>query len=125
MNRNSQIRRLSYLLQIVSVSLGFIVFFAALYWAIDTLNWGWVLSREGNRADSFLSFLYFSMGTFFRIGYGDQVPVGLTQWIAGLEAMSNFAIEILIITEWVTAALEKSTFLHTRERLENLLPRRR
>lgn len=124
MKRNSRFHLLSYLLQIAFISLGVIVFFAFLYWGVDSLNWGWVLDREGSRESSFFSFLYFSMGTFFRIGYGDQAPVDLFRWIAGLEAMSNFAIEIIIITELVKTALEKAISLGTRERLESLLSRR-
>jgi hypothetical protein len=33
------------------------------------------------------------METFFRIGYSDQVPVGVVMWIVGLEAV-HFLIEI-------------------------------
>jgi hypothetical protein len=110
-----------YLPQLLLICLGIIFFFAVCYWSIDTINWGWLLNRNGDREKEFLAMLYFSMGTFFRIGYGDQVPIGLSRWIVGLEAFSNYLIEVIFIARLVTSILGKFISFSIRERLEALL----
>lgn len=115
-------RRVSAILQLVLLSLGLIVLFAIAYWAMDKLNWG-TLQREAQRAVGFLPFLYFSIETFFRIGYGTQAPSG-GMWVAvTLEALSHFIIEILFIAHFATLGLSKLISLSDRTRLENLLHR--
>jgi hypothetical protein len=87
----------------------------------DTLNWGQILNRQGHQETQFVDFLYFSIGTFFRIGYGDQIPIGVNRWIAGIEAFSNYAIEIVFMARLVTNFLSKFVMSSIRDRLEILL----
>ncbi|WP_106544342.1 ion channel [Chroococcidiopsis sp. CCALA 051] len=113
----------SAVLQLVLLSFGLTILFALVYWGIDGLNWGLLQDREGKRAVRFLPFLYFSIETFFRIGYGTQVPLG-AMWIAvTLEALSHFVVEILFIAHFATLSLNKLVSLSNRTRLENLLNR--
>lgn len=116
-------RWVSTILQLVLLSLGLIILFATLYWGMDGLNWGVLQDREGVRATGFLPFLFFSIETFFRIGYGTQVPLG-AMWVAvTLEALSHFVIEILFIAHFATLGLDRLVSLSNRARLENLLNR--
>lgn len=113
----------SAVLQLVLLSFGLTILFALVYWGIDGLNWGLLQDREGKRAVRFLPFLDFSIETFFRIGYGTQVPLG-AMWIAvTLEALSHFVVEILFIAHFATLSLNKLVSLSNRTRLENLLNR--
>jgi hypothetical protein len=112
-----------YLPQLVLICCAIIVFFTVCYWSINALNWGWILNRESQRENDFLGMLYFSMGTFFRIGYGDQVPVGLSRWFAGLEALSNYLVEVLFISRLIINMLEKFISFSIRQRLENIFHR--
>lgn len=121
MNYNWKIRWHIYLSQLLFVCLGLVVFFAFGYWIADTKNWGQILNREGHRENQFFEFLYFSIGTFFRIGYGDQIPVGANRWLAGIEAFSNYAIEIVFMARLVTNFLGKFVMSNIRTRLESLL----
>lgn len=123
MNQPWTIRWHIYLPQLLLICLGIIVFFAVCYWSIDILNWGWLLNRKGDREKEFLGMLYFSMGTFFRIGYGDQVPFGLNRWLVGLEAFSNYFVEVIFIARLIMNVLGKFISFSIRERLENLLTR--
>ncbi len=110
-----------YLSQLFIVCLGLVVIFAFWYWMADTCNWGQTLNREGHQESQFTEFLYFSIGTFFRIGYGDQIPVGVNRWIAGIEAFSNYALEIVFMARLVTNFLSKFVMSSIRDRLETLL----
>lgn len=113
----------SAVLQLVLLSFGLTILFALVYWGIDGLNWGLLQDREGKRAVRFLPFLDFSIETFFRIGYGTQVPLG-AMWIAvTLEALSHFVVEILFVAHFATLSLNKLVSLSNRTRLENLLNR--
>ncbi|WP_322506329.1 hypothetical protein [Chroococcidiopsis cubana] len=70
-----------------------------------------------------MPFLYFSIETFFRIGYGTQVPLR-AMWLAvTLEALSHFVVEILFVAHFATLGLNKLVSLSNRTRLENLLNR--
>lgn len=113
----------STILQLVLLSFGLIILFALVYWGMDGLNWGILQDREGKRAVKFLPFLYFSIETFFRIGYGTQVPLG-AMWIGvTLEALSHFVIEILFVAHFATLGLNELVSSSNRTRLENLLNR--
>ena len=113
----------SAVLQLVLLSFGLMILFALVYWGIDGLNWGLLQDREGKRAVRFFPFLYFRIETFFRIGYGTQVPLG-AMWIAvTLEALSHFVVEILFVAHFATLSLNKLVSLSNRTRLENLLNR--
>lgn len=39
----------------------------------------------------------FIMGTFFHIGYGDQVPTDWSCPLVGLEALSSFLLEMVFL----------------------------
>lgn len=93
--------------------------FALLYMGIDRLSWGMVLTRQETREVDFLSLLYFSMGTFFRIGYGDQVPTGWSCLLVGLEALSSYLLELIFLAQVVTATLERFISQRLREKLED------
>jgi hypothetical protein len=121
MNHDWKIRWHIYLSQLLSACLGLVIFFAFWYWMANTCNWGQILNREGHQETQFAEFLYFSIGTFFRIGYGDQIPVGINRWIAGIEAFSNYAVEIIFMARLVTNFLSKFVMLSIRDRLETLL----
>lgn len=121
MNYNWKIRWHIYLSQLLSACLELVVFFAFWYWMADTCNWGQILNREGHQETQFAEFLYFSIGTFFRIGYGDQIPVGVNRWLAGIEAFSNYAIEITFMARLVTNFLSEFVMSSIRDRLETLL----
>lgn len=123
MNQPWKINWHIYLPQLLLICLGIIFFFAVCYWSIDTLNWGWLLNREGQRENEFLGMLYFSMGTFFRIGYGDQIPVGLSRLFTGIEAFANYLVEVIFISRLVIDILEKFITFSIRERLENIFRR--
>lgn len=124
MRYNWTIRWQTYLAQLSLVCTGVIILFAACYWSADILNWGWLLDQEGHRETHFLDFLYFSIGTFFRIGYADQVPVGSIRWLLGFEAFSNYLIEILFVAQLVTSLMDSFVSFRVRERLDALLARR-
>jgi hypothetical protein len=85
------------------------------------LQLGQILNREGHRENQLSEFLYFSVGTFFRIGYDDQIPVGINRWIAGIEAFSNYAFEIIFMARLVTNFLSKFVMSSLLNRLETLL----
>ena len=88
----NSLAHLSVSIAMLLACLGLVVFFAFWYWIADTCNWGQILNREGQWETQLSEFIYFSIGTFSRIGYGDQIPVGANRWIAGIEAFSNYAI---------------------------------
>lgn len=113
----------AYFGQLALISFGLIVVFAVLYWSVDALNWGWLLNRSGEREQSFGDFLYFSMGTFFRIGYGDQIAFGVSRWLVGLEAFSNYCVEIMFIIHTISMALRKYIASKFREQLEQTFTR--
>jgi hypothetical protein len=77
-----------------------------------------VLTRQETGEADFLSLLYFSMGTFFRIGYGDQVPTGWNCLLVGLEALSSFLLELIFLAQVVTSTLERFILRRLREELE-------
>ena len=113
----------SAIVQLICLSLGLVILFAIAYWSIDGMNWGMLQDRQGSRVFGFLPFLYFSIETFFRIGYGTQIPLG-AMWIAvTLEALSHFVVEVLFIAHFATLGLDKLVSLSDRTRLENLLNR--
>lgn len=113
------------LAQVTLLSLGLIVIFALIYWGLDQADWGMIVDRSSHRQSDFLSFLYFSIGTFFRIGYGDQVPIGAAMWVVGLEALSHFLVQIAFIAHMVISTLDQVIWMLRRERLEDLLNQRR
>jgi hypothetical protein len=102
------------------ISLGLIVLFALLYMGVNQMDTGMVLTRQETRETDFLSLLYFSMGTFFRIGYGDQVPTGWNCLLVGVEALSSFLLELIFIAQVVTTASERFISQRLREDLEDL-----
>jgi len=53
-----------------------VLIFALAYWSLDALDLGGVPEQKGEGVAGFLPLLYFSVETFFRIGYGIQTPVG-------------------------------------------------
>lgn len=120
MNHDWRIRWHIYLSQLLFACLGLVLFFAFWYWIADTRNWGQILNLEARRETQFVEFLYFSIGTFFRIGYGDQIPVGVNRWIAGIEAFSNYVIEIVFMARLVTNFLSKFVMSNIKTRLETL-----
>lgn len=120
MNRLTIRRWCNYAAAIASICLGIIVVFALLYMGIDQLSWGMVLTRQETREADFLSLLYFSMGTFFRIGYGDQIPVGWNCLLVGLEALSSYLLELIFLAQVVTATLERFISWQLKEELENI-----
>lgn len=111
------------LLQLALLSLLLVVLFAVVYWGVDALNWGRLEHQNGDRAIGFLPFLFFSVETFFRIGYGNQSPVGAVWLIITLEALSHLLIEVVFIAHLVILGLSKLTGLSDRTRLENTLKR--
>jgi hypothetical protein len=119
--RATKSRWFSALLQLMLISLGLILLFALVFWGMDLLNWGILQDRSGQRAAGFLPFLYFSVETFFRIGYGTQTPVGAMWAIVTLEALSHFLIEVVFIAHLVTYGLNRLISLGDRTRLENSL----
>jgi Ion channel len=94
--------------------------FTLLYMGFDALRWGTVVSRSGTSETSFADLLYFSMGTFFRIGYGDQVPVGWCRLLTACEAFANFAIGVMFMAHLVLGVQEQLIANRVRERLEGL-----
>ena len=119
MNRLTTRRWCNYAVLLTSICLGLIVLFALLYMGIDRLSWGMVLTRQETREVDFLSLLYFSMGTFLRIGYGDQVPTGWSCLLVGLEALSSYLLELIFLAQVVTATLERFISQRLREKLED------
>jgi hypothetical protein len=111
------------LVQLTIVSLSVVLIFALAYWSLDALDLGGLQERNGERVAGFLPFLYFSVETFFRIGYGIQTPVGLAWAIVTLEAMSHFLIEVVFIAHMATLGLHRLISLSDRTRLENTLNR--
>lgn len=111
------------ILQLTLISLGLIVLFAAAYWAMDALSWGTLQDQNGERAAGFLPFLYFSAETFFRIGYGTQIPVGAMWGIVTLEALTHFVVEIVFIAHLATLGLNRLIAISEHTRLENTLHR--
>ncbi|UFP95878.1 potassium channel family protein [Gloeobacter morelensis] len=107
-----------YLLQLALLSAGVIVVFALLYQSFDALGWGAVHNRAGERERHFLDLLYFSTGTFFRIGYGDQVPVGWARLLVGLEAFCNFLLGLAFIAQLAPAAWQHLAQINLRNQLE-------
>ena len=97
--------------------------FAVAYWSLDALKWGGLQGRNGERTADFLSFLAFSVETFFRIGYGTQTPVGVAWVIVTLEAMSHFLVEVIFMAHMATLGLHQLLSLSDRTRLENTLNR--
>ncbi|MEG4961871.1 MULTISPECIES: hypothetical protein [unclassified Microcoleus] len=63
-------------MQLTIVSLSVVLIFALAYCSLDALDLEGLQERNGERVAGFLPFLYFSVETFFRIGYGIQTPVG-------------------------------------------------
>jgi len=110
----------NYVVLLTLISLGLIVLFALLYMGVNQIGGGMVLTRQETREADFLSLLYFSMGTFFRIGYGDQVPTGWNCFLVGVEALSSFLLELLFIAQMVTTASERFISRRLREKLEEL-----
>lgn len=109
----------NYILLLTLIALSLIVLFALLYRAIDQFGFGTVITRQGDRETDFLALLYFSMGTFFRIGYGDQVPTGWNYLLVGLEALSSFLLEMIFLAQVVTAAAERYFLQQLRAHLED------
>jgi hypothetical protein len=99
-------------------SIGLIILFALQYWAIDQLGWGTIETDKGIRETSFLKLLYFSMGTFFRIGYGDQIPTGWNYLIVGLEALSSYILGLLFLAQVMISATERILLRQFRTDLE-------
>jgi hypothetical protein len=122
-DRTSKSRWVLSLLQLVLLSLMLVVLFAVIYWGIDALSWGTLQNQSGERAAGFLPFLFFSIETFFRIGYGSQVPVGATWLVVTLEALSQLIVEVIFIAHLATLGLNKLVMLSDRTRLENSLNR--
>lgn len=116
-------RWISALLQLVLLSLALVVLFAIAYWGVNALNWGWLQNQNGERAEGVLPFLFFSVETFFRIGYGNQAPMGATWLVITLEALSHLMIEVIFIAHLTISALNKLILLDDRTRLENSLNR--
>lgn len=101
------------------IALSLIVPFALLYWGIDQLGFGTVITRQGDRETDFIALLYFSMGTFFRIGYGDQVPTGWNYLLVGLKALSSFLLEVIFLAQVVMATAERYFLQQIRAYLED------
>ncbi|MEP0885647.1 ion channel [Trichocoleus sp. ST-U3] len=120
MNRLTIPRWCNSVVLLTLISLGIIVLFALLYLGVNQIGGGMVLTRQETREADFLSLLYFSMGTFFRIGYGDQVPTGWNCFLVGVEALSSFLLELLFIAQMVTTASERFISRRLREELEEL-----
>jgi hypothetical protein len=120
MNRLTLPRWCNYVALLTLISLGLIVLFALLYMGVNQMDTGMVLTRQETRETDFLSLLYFSMGTFFRIGYGDQVPTGWNCLLVGVEALSSFLLELIFIAQVVTTASERFISQRLREDLEDL-----
>lgn len=111
------------ILQLALLCLALVVLFAVVYWGIDALNWGTLQNRSGERVVGFPSFLFFSVETFFRIGYGSQIPVGTTWLVVTLEALSHLIVEVVFIAHLAILGLNKIVMLSDRTRLENSLNR--
>lgn len=47
---------------------------------------------EGVPGDTLLNCVYFSFVSYTSLGYGDQVPVGLIRYTAGLEALTGLVL---------------------------------
>lgn len=122
-DRTAKSRWLFTLLQLTIISFSLILIFAIAYWSLNALKWGGLQAQNGEHAAGFLTFLYFSVETFFRIGYGTQTPVGLAWAIVTLEAMSHFLIEVVFIAHMATLGLHRLISLSDRTRLENSLNR--
>ncbi|WP_164928831.1 potassium channel family protein [Gloeobacter violaceus] len=80
-----------------------------------------VLTRAGERERHFLDLLYFSTGTFFRIGYGDQVPTGWARLLVGLEAFCNFLLGLAFIAQLAPAAWQHLARLSLHNQLEGFI----
>ncbi len=111
------------LLHLALLSLALVVLFAVVYWEVDALRWGTLQNQNGERAAGFLPFLFFSVETFFRIGYGSQIPSGVTWLVVTLEALSHLMIEVAFIAHLATLGLSKLILLSNRTQLENNLNR--
>lgn len=102
------------------ISLGLVALFTLLYMGVDQLGWGMVVTRQETREINFLALLYFSMGTYFRIGYGDQISTGLNCLLVGLEAMSSYLLGLIFLAQVTTAASERFLLRRLREELEGI-----
>lgn len=122
-NRTTKSRWFFTLLQLTAISLSLVVIFAIAYWSLDVLGWGGLEEENGERVSDFLTFLYFSVETFFRIGYGTQTPIGLSWVIVTLEAMSNFLLEVVFIANFATLGLYRLISSRDRTWLEGILNR--
>jgi hypothetical protein len=87
------------------------------------LGWGELQNRYGEHVVDFLPFLYFSVETFFRIGYGTQTPVGLAWAIVAMEAMSHFLLEVVFIAHMAILGLHKFISVGDLTRFEDILNR--
>jgi hypothetical protein len=70
---------------------GMIILSAYLY------TYGSLLRHSGLFKPNFFQGLYFSVITFFTVGYGDMTPVGFCKLIAMLEAFSGVLIMSLFV----------------------------
>jgi hypothetical protein len=47
---------------------------------------------NGNLSESLMNCIYFSFVTYTSLGYGDQIPVGLIRFSAGMEALTGLVL---------------------------------
>lgn len=123
LDRTTKSRRLSTLLQLTVISFVLVFIFAIAYWSLASLGLGGLQNRNGEHVVEFLPCLYFSVETFFRIGYGAQIPVGLAWAVVALEAMAHFLLEVVFIAHMAILGLHKLVSLSDRSRLEDILHR--
>ena len=65
------------------------IFGIAYYFLINTGSFG---NLNGELDESLMNCVYFSFVTYTSLGYGDQVPVGLIRFTAGLEALTGLVL---------------------------------
>lgn len=80
--------------QILIYIISTIIFFALMYFVLDTFS-----ERNGTNKDSLsiLDYLYFSVVTFATLGYGDITPEGFSKLLVIIEVLSGMFLAAIFI----------------------------
>ncbi len=79
------------------------IFGISYYFLINKTSLGYL---EGIPGDSLINCVYFSFVSYTSLGYGDQVPVGLIRYTAGLEALTGLVL-IAVTASFMYIQIEK------------------
>lgn len=96
--------------EVLKAWLGMVLSFGILYWLVNHLRPGSLLSggQEISESwDSFLTSIYFSAVTATSVGYGDVVPVGIVRLFAMIEAALGLLIFGFVISKFLSRRQEE------------------